>query len=76
MRVSTVVESVPRTKYPEEVVSEVCMQDLDIIYPSWEERDDTEAAWSGGATSVSSNISIEPLLRRIDRRSTDGKQTP
>jgi hypothetical protein len=31
MRVSTVVESVPRTKYPEEVVSEVCMQDLGII---------------------------------------------
>jgi hypothetical protein len=34
MCVSTVVESVPRTNYPEEVASEVRMQDLDIIWLS------------------------------------------
>jgi uncharacterized protein YbjT (DUF2867 family) len=28
---------------------------------SWGERDDAEAAWRGGAPSVTSNISIEPL---------------
>src|SRR5215218_7063617 len=34
------------------------------------------SVWGGATSVITNNISIGPLLRRIDRRSTDGKQTP